>query len=37
LDLNDLARKVDQIDIYTTTLDSARSTILQLVERELVR
>jgi hypothetical protein len=37
LNLNDLARKVDQIDIYTTTLDSARSTILQLVERELAR
>jgi hypothetical protein len=37
LDLNDLARKVDQIDIYTTTLDSTRSTILQLVERELAR
>jgi hypothetical protein len=37
LELNDLARKVDQIDIYTTTLDSARSTILQLVERELAR
>ncbi len=35
LGLTELARKVDQIDIYTTTLDSARSTILHLVEREL--
>lgn len=37
LGLTELARKVDQIDIYTTTLDSARSTILQLVERELAQ
>jgi hypothetical protein len=35
LGLIELGRKVDQIDIYTATLDSARSTILQLVEREL--
>jgi Family of unknown function (DUF5752) len=35
--LTELARKVDQIDIYTTTLDSARSTILHLVERELAQ
>ncbi len=37
LGLTELARKVDQIDIYTTTLDSARSTILHLVERELAQ
>lgn len=37
LGLHDLARKVDQIDVYTTTLDSTRSTILQLVEKELSR
>jgi len=37
LGLAELARKVDQIDIYTTTLDSARSTILHLVERELAQ
>ena len=35
LGLIELGRKVDQIDIYTATLDSARSTILHLVEREL--
>ncbi|HKV04893.1 MAG TPA: DUF5752 family protein [Candidatus Acidoferrales bacterium] len=35
LNLADLARRVDQIDIYTSTLDGARSTILQLVDREL--
>jgi hypothetical protein len=37
LGLIELARKVDQIDIYTTTLDSARSRILHLVEGELSR
>jgi hypothetical protein len=37
LGLIELARKVDQIDIYTTTLDSARSRILHLVEGELPR
>lgn len=37
LGLTELARKVDQIDIYTTTLDSARSTLLHLVERELAQ
>jgi len=26
---------VDQIDIYTNTLDSARATILHLIDREL--
>jgi len=30
-----LAKKIDQIDIYTNTLDGARAKILQLVEREL--
>lgn len=35
--LPDLARKVNQIDIYTTTLDSARSTIIRLVEKELLQ
>ena len=37
LGLTDLARKVDQIDIYTSTLDLARETILRLVERQLVQ
>jgi hypothetical protein len=37
LGLTELARKLDQIDIYANTLDSARSTILELVERELAR
>jgi len=35
LGLDDLARKVDQIDVYTNTLDSARITILKLLDREL--
>lgn len=35
LGLKDLARKVDQIDIYTVTLDRARETILRLLEGEL--
>ena len=35
LGLKTLAQKVDQIDIYTNTLDSARDTIANLVEREL--
>ena len=37
LGLKDLARRIDQIDIYTATLDRARETILRLVERELVQ
>lgn len=37
LGLKELARKVDQIDIYTTTLDSAREAIIRLVERELAQ
>lgn len=35
LGLKELARKVDQIDIYTNTLDSARATILNFVDREI--
>jgi len=31
----ELARKIDQIDIYTNTLDGARARILQLVDREI--
>ena len=37
LGMNDLARKVNQIDIYTNTLDSARIAILKLLDRELGR
>jgi len=37
LRLPDLAHKVDQIDIYTNTLDGARVAIIHLVERELKR
>jgi len=37
LGLQDLARRVDQIDIYTNTLDSARSRIIHLIEGELAR
>lgn len=37
LGLKNLARNVDQIDIYTSTLDRARESILHLVERELVQ
>jgi hypothetical protein len=33
----DLARRVDQIDVYTNTLDSARQQIIQLLEGELHR
>jgi hypothetical protein len=35
LGLKELARQVDQIDVYTNTLDSARARIISLVEREL--
>jgi hypothetical protein len=31
----ELARKIDQIDIYTNTLDAARTRIIQLVKGEL--
>jgi hypothetical protein len=37
LGLKDLARRVDQIDVYTNTLDSARARITNLVERELAQ
>ena len=37
LGLRSLAQKIDQIDIYTNTLDAARTTILYLVEKELGR
>jgi hypothetical protein len=33
----ELARRVDQIDVYTNTLDSARTQIIQLIEGELRR
>jgi hypothetical protein len=33
----ELARRVDQIDIYTNTLDGARTQIVQLIEGELHR
>lgn len=35
LGLQDLARRVNQIDVYANTLDSARSRIISLVDREL--
>jgi hypothetical protein len=35
--LRALARRVEQIDVYTHTLDSARATIVQLLDRELRR
>jgi Family of unknown function (DUF5752) len=35
LGLREFAKKLDQIDIYTNTLDSARMAIIQLVEKEL--
>jgi len=31
----DLAKRIDQIDIYTNTLDGARTKILRLVDKEL--
>jgi hypothetical protein len=34
LDLKNLSRSVNQIDIYTNTLDSARAQIISLIERE---
>jgi hypothetical protein len=37
LGLTALGRKIDQIDIYTNTLDGARATVLQLVDREISR
>ncbi len=35
LDLAPLARRANQIDIYTNTLEGARATLLSLVDREL--
>lgn len=37
LGLKDLARRVNQIDVYANTLDSARSRIMTLVEKEIRR
>ncbi|HXA77498.1 MAG TPA: DUF5752 family protein [Candidatus Acidoferrales bacterium] len=37
LGLTDLARHVDQIVIYTNTLDGARTTILNLIDRDLAK
>ncbi|HEY6465181.1 MAG TPA: DUF5752 family protein [Candidatus Acidoferrales bacterium] len=37
LGLKDLARRVNQIDVYANTLDSARSRMIDLVDRELRR
>ncbi|HTZ72530.1 MAG TPA: DUF5752 family protein [Candidatus Aquilonibacter sp.] len=37
LGLKDLARRVNQIDVYANTLDSARSRIIDMVDRELRR
>jgi hypothetical protein len=34
LGLKRLAESINQIDIYTNTLDSARAKVLRLVERE---
>jgi hypothetical protein len=35
LGLKDLARRVNQIDLYTNTLDGARTRIMNLVEKEM--
>lgn len=35
LGLRNLARRIDEIDIYTNTLDSIRTTMLQLIAKEL--
>lgn len=37
LHLDGLASSINRIDIYTNTLDSARSTMIRLIERELAR
>jgi hypothetical protein len=37
LGLTELAKRIDQIDIYPNTLDSARGKIISLIERELRR
>jgi uncharacterized protein DUF5752 len=37
LGLKDLGRQVDQIDVYTNTLDSVRTRMIELIEREPVQ
>jgi len=37
LQLKELARRVNQIDIYTNTLDGVRSRMTELIEREIAR
>jgi hypothetical protein len=37
LGLNELGRQVDQIDVYTNTLDGVRTRMINLIDRELVR
>jgi hypothetical protein len=37
LQLKELARRVNQIDIYTNTLDGVRSRMMELIEREIAR
>jgi hypothetical protein len=36
LGLKELGRRVDQIDVYTNTLDSVRTRMIDLIERELI-
>ena len=35
LGLDDLARRINRIDIYTNTLDTARQEMLELIDREI--
>jgi hypothetical protein len=37
LELKELGRRVDQIDVYTNTLDSVRTRMIELIEREPVQ
>ena len=37
LGLKDLARRVNQIDVYANTLDSARTRIIEMVDKEMRR
>ena len=37
LGLHELARKINEIDLTAHTLESARESILQLIDAELVR
>jgi hypothetical protein len=37
LEADDLARRVNRIDIYTNTLDSAREEMVSLIDREVQR